>query len=96
MWVRFVGVALVRTVRLGDWEFEITQQPWGLYVSVPDCGGMADSVPRVPEQLAWAEAAFAELPALKQVWATTWEVPADALPELLALFQRHGAESRGA
>jgi hypothetical protein len=82
---------LIATATLGEWEFEITEQPWGLYVSVPDCGGMADSIPRVPEQLAWAEKAFVELPALKQVWSTTWEVPPEALPDLRALFQRAGA-----
>lgn len=79
------------TVRLGDWEFLISEEPGTSAVSVPDCGGMADSLPRVPEQLAWAERVFAELPALKQVWPTTWEFRSEALPELRALFESHGA-----
>jgi hypothetical protein len=80
----------VQVVTLGAWEFHITEQPWGLYVSVPDCGGVADSLPRYPEQLAWAESAFAALPALKRVWPTTWEVPPAALADLQALFERSG------
>ena len=84
-------MGLIGRVTLGDWEFEITDQPWGTYVGVPDCGGMAESVPRVPEQLEWAEKAFAELPGLKQVWPTTWEVAPEALPALRAFFERSGA-----
>lgn len=83
-------MTLVRNVRLGDWEFFVDDRPWGLYVSVPDCGGMADSLPRVPEQLVWAEAAFAELPALKQVWTTTWQLPPEALSDVRALIERSG------
>jgi hypothetical protein len=90
--VRYAGctVGLVRVVVVGDWEFHITEQSDGLYVSVPDCGGMADSVPRVPEQLVWAESAFATLPGLRRVWPTTWAVPPDALADLGALFERSG------
>lgn len=87
-------MGLVTTVMVGEWEFDITEQAGAMYVSVPDCGGMADSLPRVPEQLAWAEKAFRELPQLKQVWPTTWEIPPGALPELRALFQRNGAHWR--
>jgi hypothetical protein len=75
---------------LGGWEFQLDEQPWGLYIGVPDMGGMADSIPRVPEQLAWAEQVFAMLPALHRVWSTSWEVPPEALPELEALFRQHG------
>jgi hypothetical protein len=85
-------MGLVGTVALGDWEFHITEQPWALYISAPDCGGMADSLPRVPDQLAWAEQAFAEVPALKQVWQTTWEVTPGALPAPRALFERNGGQ----
>jgi hypothetical protein len=81
----------MRTIKLGDWEFQITEQAWGTYVSVPDMGGMADSLPRDDAQLAWAEAAFAELPALKQVWPTTWEIAPGALPQVEAWFERKGA-----
>ncbi len=84
------AVALDRTVRLGEWEFQIVEQPWGLFVGVPDAGGMVDSVPRVPEQLEWAEAAFATLPALERVWPTAWKLPPEALPELEELFRRNG------
>jgi hypothetical protein len=83
-------VTFIRTVTLGDWEFPIVQQPWGLYISVPDRGGMADSLPRVPDQLAWAESAFSALPALKQIWPTSWEISPEALPALQALFETSG------
>jgi len=85
-------MALTRTITLGTWEFWLEEQPWGAYISVPDCGGMVDMLPRVPEQLAWAEDVFATLPALERVWATTWKMPAAALPDLEALFHRHGAQ----
>lgn len=88
--IRSSSVALHRIVQLGPWEFEIVERPWGLFVGVPDCGGMADSLPRVPEQLAWAETAFAELPALERVWPTSWQLPPEALPDLEALFRRNG------
>jgi hypothetical protein len=83
-------MTLVRTVKLGDWEFWVEVGPQGMYVSVPDCGGMMDSLPRVPEQLAWAESAFAELPALRQVWSTTWQLPAEAAPDLRTLIETSG------
>jgi hypothetical protein len=83
-------VTIVRTVKLGEWEFWVEDRPWGLYFSVPDRGGMMDSLPRVPEQLEWAEAVFAELPALKQIWTTTWELPPEALPDVRALIERSG------
>ena len=84
-------MSLDRTIILGDWEFRFTERPDGLYFSVPDCGGMADSHPRVPEQLAWTEATLTALPALERVWPTTWKVPADALAALEQLLQSHGA-----
>ena len=80
-----------RTIRLGDWQFSLDEQAGGLIVGVPHRGGVIDWVPQVPEQLAWAEAAFAELPALERVWVTDWRVPPAALPDLEALFRRHGA-----
>ena len=84
-------MGLSRTVSMGSWEFHFFQQPGALYVDVPDRGGMMDSVPRIPEQLEWAEAAFATLPALERVWPTSWKVPPEALPDLEALLRSHGA-----
>ena len=84
-------MALDRTIVLGAWEFWLVERPDALYLSVPDCGGMADSCPRVPEQLAWAERTFAALPALEQVWPTTWKVPLAALSALERLLREHGA-----
>lgn len=83
-------MVLVRTVRLGDWEFWIDERSGALYISVPDLGGMMDSLPRVPEQLVWAEEAFAQLPELEQIWATSWKLPVEALPALRALIERSG------
>lgn len=80
-------------VHLGEWEFIIDTASSGVtYVSVPDCGGMADSVPRIPEQLEWAEATFAELAVLKQVWATSWEIAPGGMSQLEDLLRRHGAQ----
>ena len=39
-------MARIRTITLGPWEFWLEEQPWGGYVSVPDCGGMVDMLPR--------------------------------------------------
>ena len=80
----------MRTIRLGGWEFWLEERPGGFFLSVPDRGGMADSLPRVPEQLAWAEHAFAQLPALEQTWTTTWTFPPEALADLGALIERSG------
>jgi hypothetical protein len=84
-------MGLVATVQLREWEFHISETGGTIYVSVPDRGGMMDSIPRVPEQLAWAESAFADIPALKQIWSTSWEVPPEALAQLRELFERNGA-----
>lgn len=87
--------AVNRTVTLGAWSFYLDEGPSGLTLSIPDCGGMADSLPRVPEQLAWAERELAAVPGLVQVWPTAWEVPRGALVSLTALFERHGARWDG-
>ena len=60
-------MSLDRTIVLGAWEFWLVERPDALYLSVPDCGGMADSHPRVPEQLAWTETTLAALPALERL-----------------------------
>ncbi len=73
---------------LGDGEFLLQTSSGKLYLAGPVCGGMADSVPREPEQLAWAEREFAARPWLVQVWATTWAVPADRLADLTAFFAK--------
>jgi hypothetical protein len=85
-------MTIVRTITLGAWEFSLTEHAGQTFISVPDCGGMADSFPRVPEQLAWAEQAFASLPGLEQVWPTSWRVPTDVLPALERLLRDRGAQ----
>lgn len=80
-----------RTITLGPWTFYLEERPTGMTLSVPDCGGMADSVPRVPEQLEWAERELAAVPGLVRFWSTAWNVPPAALASLVALFVRHGA-----
>jgi hypothetical protein len=79
------------TVTLGPWEFVLGERDDGWFFSVPDCGGFADSFPRVPEQLAWTEKTLAALPELVQIWPTSWRVPASALPALERLLREHGA-----
>lgn len=80
-----------RTLKLNGWEFWLRHGSNGWTLSVPDRGGMMDMVPRVPEQLAWAERELAKLPALTRTWDTTWSVPDDALADLEALLKAHGA-----
>lgn len=77
-------------ITLGEWEFWVTESDGRVFLAVPDCGGMADMIPKVPAQLAWAEQHLAGLP-LVQVWATTWEVPPGALPSVQTFFEGHGA-----
>jgi hypothetical protein len=58
---------------VGSWRFYF--DPGNiLYLSVAHCGGVVDTVPRNPAQQAWAEAALAELPGVRQVSPTFWEV----------------------
>ncbi|MEO8846876.1 MAG: hypothetical protein ABI591_07485, partial [Kofleriaceae bacterium] len=64
----------MRTFKIGDWEFWLAERNGKWSISVPDRGGMADSQPRIPAQLAWAEQQFATLPWLAQTWSTTWEL----------------------
>ena len=85
-------VAFNRTIILGAWEFWLEENPRGVFLSVPDCGGMVDMLPRVPEQLEWAEEAFAQLRALERIWATTWKLPPEAVPHVEALFRRYGGQ----
>lgn len=74
----------MRTLTRGDWTFHVRERPGGFVLEVPDCGGMADMVPRVPEQLEWTVLALAGLAGVRQVWATAWNVDADALPAVEA------------
>ncbi|HEY8377065.1 MAG TPA: hypothetical protein VIK91_11275 [Nannocystis sp.] len=83
-------MALGAVMTLGSWEFYVREYNGQTFLSVPDCGGMADSVPRVPEQLAWAEEVFAVLPGLEHVWPTAWRVPPDLAPALERLLRDRG------
>ena len=75
-------MAVDRSYTRGDWTFRLQERDGRLFLSVPDCGSMADSVPREPAQLAWAEAAFAAIPGVVSVWPTVWEVAPAALPAI--------------
>jgi hypothetical protein len=85
------SMTVARTITLGPWEFSLTERSGEWFISVPDCGGMVDSFPRVPEQHAWAERTFAGQPGLVQIWPTVWRVEAGALPALERLLREHGA-----
>jgi hypothetical protein len=85
-------VGFWRDYHLGGWEFFVREGAGELVLSVPDRGGQMDMVPKVAEQLAWAERHVpVELPAARQVWSVTWVLPPDALPEVDAFFRWHGA-----
>jgi hypothetical protein len=85
-------VGFWRDYRLGAWEFFLEEHEAELVLRVPDCGGQMDMLPKVPEQLAWAEPRIAaELPLARQVWDVSWVLPLDALPAVEAFFRRHGA-----
>ena len=79
------------TITLGPWEFVLGERAGEWTLAVPDCGGVVDSFPRVPEQLAWAEKNFAALPGLVQIWPTVWRVPVNALQAVERLFRGRGA-----
>lgn len=79
--------------------------PWGFFfderdgveeLSIPDCGGMADMVPRVPAQLSWIEARLGELAereAVENVWPTVWKLTTPAAAEAVrAMLRREGGE----
>jgi hypothetical protein len=85
---------MTRTFTRGAWQFELTERSGEWFLSVPDCGGMADSFPRVPEQHAWAEKTFAALPELVQVWPTVWRVAADRVPAVERFLHEHGLRER--
>ena len=38
------------TITLGAWEFVLSERSGQWFLAVPDCGGVVDSFPRVPEQ----------------------------------------------
>lgn len=84
-------MALGACVTLGEWNFWVQENAGELYISVPDCGGMADCAPRVPAQLAWAEQAFASIPGLQRIWTTSWRIPPEVLPALEQLLRDRGA-----
>jgi hypothetical protein len=76
---------------LRGWTFFYERQGSSRSIRVPDCGGMADMVPKDAEQLAWAEGAFGALPGLQRVWATTWSIEDDdADAALRAFWQEQG------
>ena len=84
---------------MGDWElkgwrFPVTGDPDVTGISVPDAGGQADMIPRDPAQLAWAEAHFGDIPGMRRIWATAWEVTTPRAREAVAaLWVREGGKS---
>lgn len=87
--------AFHREYVLGEWRFTLARDDHEtVYLSVPDQGGMADGVARVPEQLVWAEREFATVAGLERVWVTSWRVPESALTAVDALLKQHGAIAR--
>ena len=60
-----------------------------IYLIIPNCGGMADSVPRHPEQLAWVEPRIEKIRGATRNWTTVWifETP-EAVAAVKRMFQR--------
>jgi len=85
----------MRTISVGDWDFHLSESNGSWNVSVPDCGGMADMVPKDAAQLAWAAEQFAQFPWLNASWPTVWDLPADRVAELES-FLASAAGSRAA
>jgi hypothetical protein len=75
------------TIHVAGWPFMMKTIGDERFVTIPDRGGMADMVPSIPEQHAWAESVFNAIPSLTQVWPTSWRVPDEALPAVRALLE---------
>ena len=56
-----------------SWIFYIIERNGTFVISIPDCGGMADCVPKIQVQLEWCEENFDNLTGLRRTWVTVWE-----------------------
>lgn len=68
---------MIRCLQIKEkgWRFTIKKDTeTSFYVSIPDCGGMADMVPKDIKQKEWCQKEFKRFPFIKQVWTTVWEV----------------------
>ena len=77
------------------WRFIIKKNTsTSYYLSIPDCGGMADMVPKDQKQKQWCEKEFKQFAFIKQVWPTVWEVSDRAkLKEMEHFLIGQGAEA---
>lgn len=57
------------------WEFFFEKKDAGLWLFyIPDCGGMADMVPKNTLQQKWCEIKLSHLSGVKRIWHTVWQV----------------------
>jgi hypothetical protein len=87
------------------YEVNIAGQLYGFFIEItsagkgslqiPDAGGMADSSPKYPAQLAWLLSKLEEVQGLTRIWPTIWEFSTHpTLNQLKDLFEQEGRVSK--
>lgn len=91
------GVASLTRIAAGpggpSWVFTIEETPAGeTYLSVPDQGGMADSMPKDQDQVDWLVARLAGVDGVARVWETSWRLKNKTAMEAVTsmLLLEHG------
>jgi hypothetical protein len=70
------------------------QEEGKLYLIIPDCGGMADMIPRRPEQLAWLEPRIEKIQGATHIWPTIWDLNTpEAVAAVENMLQQEGKVS---
>ena len=83
------------------YSVEIEGEEYGFFIEkqekrkwwliIPDGGGMADMVPRFPEQYDWINPKLTELQDVKDIWGTIWEIKGkNALKQVEAILLKYG------
>ena len=50
------------------------KQAGDIFLSVPDHGGMADMIPKAPEQVDWLVPRLERIDGVERVWETAWRL----------------------
>ncbi len=66
-----------------------------IFLIIPDCGGMADAVPRHAEQLAWLEPRMDKIQGASHIWPTVWDLETPgAVTSVEVLLRQYGTLSK--
>ena len=61
------------------------------WIIIPDCGGMADMLPKYPQQCEWLKSKIFKIPGVKEIWGTIWEIDNNEVMEQVEnLFLKYG------